>query len=656
MTINPTLVFEQFGFIKERETEKDVNGTCPFCKKPGHFGIQIEDPNKKWHCFKCGRGGGFQGFLQTIVKEAKEFKPQVADLAKSRGLSAETLEFLQVGFLNGKWIVPVFSSDEKTVLNIKIYDGESFKNTAGCNAAMYGLWTMPEDYDTIFLCEGEWDTMAMIEMLEEERTAVIGVPGAGTILKPEMIDLFMGKTVYLLYDNDAPGRAGNERSKRSLSPVAAELFEIKWPEAAGNGWDIRDVYTKDYKGDGRQALTWIKGHCELVRQNQVETPEMEGEYVPYTELYATFGKWFHLTDNKKHDQKSTDIYDVIFGMVFANRIPGDPVWLYLIAPPGGFKTEPLLALSGGKLIEIHESVTAPALISGHGQGGVDCSLIPQLNGRLLIIKDWTIILGLPEHERREIVSILRGAFDGVCGRTFGNGITRKIKSTFGIIAASTPVNEQYTEEMAAVGERFLTWRNWISEDYEVRHAHIKRALENTSKELEIRREINAISKRVLLYSPKYIPTSTDAQNEIIIRTAQWVSTLRGSVCRDKFHRNVMYKPFSELGTRLSKEILKLLMGISIFKNEKVISKDTMRIMKSIAWSSVSSRYADTVKALIQKGELNASEAEKIVGLPSETISTVLENLSMLGVVKKVDTMKWTVEPKFYNLTKEAALI
>ena len=189
----------------------------------------------------------------------------------------------------------------------------------------------------------------------------------------------------------------------------------------------------------------------------------------------------------------------------------------------------------------------------------------------------------------------------------------------------------------------------------MRHAHIKRALENTSKEVEIRREINTISKRVLLYSPKYIPTASDAQQEVIIRMAQWISTMRGAICRDKFHRNVMFRPFSELGTRLSKEILKLLMGISIFKNQKEITADTMRIAKSIAWSSVSSRYAETLKALIQKGELTTSETEKVVGLPSDTMSTVLENMTMLGVVKRVET-KWSIEPKFLNLTKEASLL
>jgi CHC2 zinc finger/Toprim-like len=656
-SINPILVFEQFGFVPDpkKETEKDFIGVCPFCHKTGHFGIKKE--SKQWNCFKCGRKGGFQTFLKTVVSEAREFKPQVEALAKQRRLSAETLTAMYVGWLNERWVLPVYSADGETILNIKIYDGESFKNTAGCTTVIYGLWAMPKEYDTVYLCEGEWDTLAMMEMITEERTAVIGVPGAGTVLKPEIINLFIGKSVYLLYDNDKAGQAGSAKTLAALTPVASEIRVLKWPETAGEGWDVRDVYVKDFKREAAGALEWIKEHSALVNiETNVQTPEVAGEHVDHELVYKTFGKWFALSDNKKYDQKSTDIYDVIFGMVFANRIPGDPVWLYLIAPPGGFKTEPLLSLSGGKLIEIHESVTAPALISGQDRGPIDPSLIPQFNGRLVIIKDGTVLLEQPEDRRSEIMSILRGAFDGECSRAFGNGIVRKIKSTFGIIMAVTPVIEQYTEEMASVGERFISWRSWIPEDFATRERHIRQAMDNTSKEQEIRRETNGISKRVLLSGYKTLPSCSDAEKNIIIKMSQWIAILRGTVARDKFRKNVLYKPFSEVATRLSKELYKLSLGISIFKGHDSVQSDTMRILKSIAWSNISTRYAETQKAFLSKERLTSAEAEKAVGLPEETMKIIMENMMMLGALEKVENMKWKIRDEFLNLTKGAKLL
>jgi hypothetical protein len=657
MDRDPLITFKQYGFVESRRQGAEVFGACPFCgADKDHFSINIESDGKQWHCFKCSRGGGFQKFLQTIIAESDN-DPKIDELAKNRGLRAETLKAARIGWFNERWVVPIFGQDGETVLNIKIYDGDSFKNTAGCSSAMYGLWAIPEEYNTVYVAEGEWDALSLMEMITDDDAAILGVPGAGAILRPEIVELFVGKEVYLLYDNDPAGRSGCKKSLETLTPVAAEIKVLRWPETAGDGWDVRDVYVKDHKGDAPAAISWIKSHCEIIRiEIGVKDAVVCGSPVGCEEVYEAFDKYFKLSNNAPHEQRAHDIYDVIFGTVFANRIPGDPVWLYIIAPPGGFKTEPLLALSGGKGIEIHESVTAPALISGQANnGGVDPSLIPQLNGRLLIIKDWTIILGLPEHERKEILSILRGAFDGVCGRTFGNGVRRNIKSTFGIIAATTPIVEQYTEETSAVGERFLSWRNWIAEDFATRYAHIKQALENTSHEITIRKEINSVGKRLLLSPmPKDTPACSDANKDIIIKMSQWISVMRGTVSRDKFRRNVLHKPFTELGTRLSKEILKLLMGIAIFKNKSEIGPDEMRIARSVARSSVSARYMDTLRAFFERPEATRTEVEKVVGLPDETIEVVLENMSMLGSLKR-EKGKWKIREEFLTLTKGAGL-
>jgi len=651
--------FEQLGFIFETEdsNKKNLLGTCPFCHAKGHFGIVKDDPNKKWNCFKCQRGGGFKTFVQEVINLSKG--KNLGELSKRRGIPIDILDSMHIGWINERWIIPVYGhgKDFNTVLNIKIYDGTSFLNMAGMNSAVYGLWAMPDDYHTIYLTEGEWDALAMMSMITDKHVAVLGVPGAGATLRPPVLDLFIGKSVWLFYDNDTAGIAGNKKSVTLLTPIASEIHSIQWPKDTKDGWDVRDVLTKQFKGNPFEALAWLQGHSVLVNiDKNIQTPESIGEHVPHKLVYDTFGKWFHLSDSPKYDQKSTDIYDIIFGMAFANRIPGDPVWLYLCAPPGAFKTEPLMALSGGKLIEVHESFTPASLISGFNQGAVDPSLIPQFNGKLVIVKDGTVLFGLPENELKEILSILRGAFDGVCTKTFGNGTRRSFKSTFGLIVAITPIVEQYAEATASVGERFLTWRNWISEDFSIRYDHIKKALKNIAHEDEMRKEISSISKRVLLSGFKTLPSVSDEITDTIIKTSQWIAVMRGSVPRDKFRRNVLYKPFSEVGTRLSKEILKLLMGISIFKGEGSIRPNTMRIAKSIAWSSVSTRYAETLKAFLQKEVLTASDAEKSIGLPSETVEMVMENMMMLGILKKIENMKWIVDPKFLNLTKGAKLL
>lgn len=663
--IDTIKAYRQFGFVKERDTSDGHEvGTCPFCKRPGHFYVNVARDNKPWDCKRCGKSGGFQKFLQTVAEEAIKNKTKVTELAFQRKLSDELLLGMQVGWINGSWVMPVFARDGKTVLNIKIYDGDSFMNTASCNSTMYGLWAMPDEYDTVYICEGEWDTLAMMELIDEDRTVALGVPGAGHVLKPDTVELLVGKSVRLLYDNDEAGQNGLKKTTAALAPVVSELKILKWPKGTSSGHDVRDVFTKDHKRDPKAARAWLDKHCEVVeaQKSNVQTPDVVGELVPVNEVYATFQKWLFLKNNVKYDQKNTDIYDVVFGTVFANRLPGDPLWMYIVAPPGGLKTEPLLSLMGGKLIEVVESVTAPALISGQGMNGTDPSLVPKLNGRLLVVKDWTIILGLPEHERKEILSILRGAFDGTCGRDFGNGIRRSYRSTFGILAAVTPVVEQYTEELAAVGERFLSWRNWLPEGYHERYELIKRALDNTTKEKEMRSEINTVAKRVLLAGIKEVPGCSEEDKMRIIKLSQWISIMRGTVTRDRYRKNVTHKPFTELGTRLSKEIYKLVLGISIFKGHPSVRPEAMRIARSVARSSVSVRYYDTLRALYKVGHdkgVAPDDIKKLVGLPGETIEMILENMKMLGAISRsVEEGKvvWRVQPDFHELTKELSIM
>ena len=58
-------------------------------------------------------------------------------------------------------------------------------------------------------------------------------------------------------------------------------------------------------------------------------------------LITVFDKWLILKDR-------TPIYAML-GAIAANLLPGDPVWLGLIAPPSSAKTELLNAISACRM-------------------------------------------------------------------------------------------------------------------------------------------------------------------------------------------------------------------------------------------------------------------------------------------------------------------
>ena len=182
-------IFLQMGFIQQKQASNHVIGRCPFCGKDEHFFINTESANKAWDCKSCGLSGGYKKLLETAVKIGKEnFAANSKALVDNRKISAFTFSKMDVGFLPVKkvFIIPVYSYDGKEIVNIKFYGFDSMRNAAGLSSAMYGLWRLPKDassYKNVFIAEGEWDALALVEIVDKLKmkdTVVIGVPGAGT--------------------------------------------------------------------------------------------------------------------------------------------------------------------------------------------------------------------------------------------------------------------------------------------------------------------------------------------------------------------------------------------------------------------------------------------------------------------------------------------
>ena len=64
-------------------------------------------------------------------------------------------------------------------------------------------------------------------------------------------------------------------------------------------------------------------------------------------------------------------------------LPGDPVWLFIIAPAGSSKTELLRSFTGNLIFSL-STITPQTLISGL-KGVKDADLLPKLDGKVLII-------------------------------------------------------------------------------------------------------------------------------------------------------------------------------------------------------------------------------------------------------------------------------
>ena len=68
----------------------EAEGNCPFCHKPGHFGIKT--PTGQWRCVRCDAHGNIFNFLAQLLKDSLAATPDAAyaRLSADRSLSTTT--------------------------------------------------------------------------------------------------------------------------------------------------------------------------------------------------------------------------------------------------------------------------------------------------------------------------------------------------------------------------------------------------------------------------------------------------------------------------------------------------------------------------------------------------------------------------------------
>jgi hypothetical protein len=641
--------FEQHGFELDDEQGTQAIGTCPFCRRSRKFYVNLDV--LLWDCKVCQRNGNFQQFLQARneIYRAQFKGPAAYALSKDRGIKTKTLKAWGVGWADGFYTIPVKGNRRREITDLKRFTlkGKSLSTSGAKSSLLVPTRDRHESFETIWLCEGEWDAMALWEILDEleETGEVWAVPGAGNLPK-NCVELFLDKDVIIAFDNDEPGQLGAVRASSKLDGITKRVRFIRWPNGLPEGFDVRDLClnTKDASDTLKFLRRGIADQPMMVELAKLKPDDDEntdaldyerlGDRLPLHKASTVrngFKKWLSIAN--------ADCIDVMFGTVFANRLPGDPLWLLFVAPPGGMKTELLLSLSAARDIMTTTTLTPQSLISGCNMGGGDPSLIPKLNHKVLIIKDLTTILETNSIQRDEIFGILRDAYDGKIEKSFGNGVTRRYISQFGLIAGVTPAIETIGRANATLGERFLKYRIRAARDADSGTDAIRQALQNIKQNDLMRRELTQLGHDVIerTITEEDYPSLDEATTDRIIKLAQWVSLLRGVVDRERYTGRINFKPMTEVGTRLAKQLCKLAYGIAMFRGEQVVGYGTYRIITSVAQDTAPDRVEEVVRQMYLSAPDDYQSTREIALLtrfPESTVRFLLQDMVLLKIIEK----------------------
>jgi predicted transcriptional regulator len=322
--------------------------------------------------------------------------------------------------------------------------------------------------------------------------------------------------------------------------------------------------------------------------------------------------------------------EVLLAAVIANRLDGDPFWLFLVNPPGGAKTELIRGLSAVPEIYPLSSLTPRTLVSGlEAKAGREPSLLPKLNGKILTLKDFTTVLTMRREDRAEILSQLREIYDGHYRKDFGTGKSLNWTGKVGLIAGVTEVIDTYYSVNQVLGERFLLFRLGSQDGLLV----AKKAIENQGHEKEMRQAIQEVLTAFLSQIDlTTMPTLPDPILEKLIHLATFCVTARSGVLRDS-SGEIDYIPGPEGPARLAKQLVLFCKALVMVHGSAIVGEEEYRVAYRLAWDTIPGQKRRLLEILSQDNlGRSIRQIAKMTGYSYATARRYLQELGAMGLL------------------------
>lgn len=348
---------------------------------------------------------------------------------------------------------------------------------------------------------------------------------------------------------------------------------------------------------------------------------------PVDNVIEVFQKWLYLP--------KPEALLAVLGTVAANQIEGDPVWLLVVGPPGGGKSEMLQAILGVANTYPAATMTERALLSGTAkkerEDGAKGGLLREIGAfGILVCKDFGSILSMNRDERARTLAALREVYDGSWTRHVGvdGGKTLHWEGKVGVIAGSTPAIDAHHAVMGAMGERFVLLRLPVADD----NAQARKALEHLGHEAEMRAELRDAVTQLFRKARISEATLTESERVRLIALARLVARCRSSVERDSYNREIELVPGSEAPTRLIIVLANVLKGLNAIGVDRARAWD---VVAQIALDSMPRLRHDVLLTLYDDPDQpSTSDVAELVRHPTQTTRRALEDLTAHYVVER----------------------
>ena len=340
------------------------------------------------------------------------------------------------------------------------------------------------------------------------------------------------------------------------------------------------------------------------------------------------------------------------------HLPGDAVWLGLVSGSSTGKTETATALSRAPGAHVRATLSGEAaLLSGtpakDWAPGATGGLLRRVGARgVLVLKDFTSILGMQRDKRGAILAALREVYDGRWSREIGGegGNLLEWRGKLGLVMCSTTAYDRAHEVISQMGDRFLLIR--LNDDEPEDGALA--ALDGAGQEEEARHTLAAAAAGLLGHPPEHPPLDATPQDKRrLAKLANFVTLARSPVARD-YRGEIELVMDREAPYRFVKQLYGLWRACGLLGMDR---EQAWEVAARVARDSLPKLRWRVLEALAGGGEQSTNTVARAVNHPYRSSKRTLEDLAAHGVVKRTTVeLDGSATKDFWALTAQAGAV
>jgi len=351
-----------------------------------------------------------------------------------------------------------------------------------------------------------------------------------------------------------------------------------------------------------------------------------------------------------------ELLEVCMAVMLDARMEGDLAWLFLVAPSSSGKTVIINSLHNPQWSIKKDFITDKTLVSGKtykdkatGEEIPVEGLLPKLNGKTLLIKEFTTQLMHGEGMRNAIFGQLRAIYDEEYDVAFGSFDCAKMPESWkhvrmGLLAGCTPFIDRYSTLNIILGERYLKIRMHEPD-------RIKASIRAAKHSFTFKKDVGRLRRKVIRFlSNIEIPKQANISDHHLIRVANLAEaivltrkpvTVRDSTLGVKTYE---YDDQTELSTRLVQQLIRLGSMIAAVRKTEW-DEEVLKTIVRVAFDTLIPSRAAILRYLhLERSPVSEGTIRTELGWGHHRIRNHLNKMVFINAVIKNENEEYKLNP------------